>query len=141
MLAAFLAVAMTQLAPPVVIPKTQLHVTWNQSPNGPGGSLMGYQPDQEPSTRFDLWQGIHPQRDHDYFLLGSNAGQPWLILNTPNGCIETGRVQSPGAVVLPGFVLTSATQTPFMLEFTCNDARTATGWRNNGNPLVITITP
>ncbi len=138
--AAVMVLAMTQLPPPIVIPQTQLHVTWNQSPNGAGRTTMMYSPTDVPVARIDYWQAVHSQTDA-YLLLGNTASQPWLILNTRNGVIETGRDQVPGAPGYRGFTLTNSSATPFMLEFTCPDALTAQGWRNNGNPLVITITP
>lgn len=155
--AAFIALAMAQLGPPIVIPQQQLHVTWNQSPNGPGGSLMGYQPERvgtlyrdssgilrEPPL-FDEWTGIHGQTE-DHLLLSNNAGRPALILNTRSGVIGTGIGQGPGAPSVPGFVLTASSATPFLLEFTCQDPRVSGGWQrdpatNAHSPLVIRITP
>lgn len=138
--AALIAFAMAQLGPPVAIPQKQLHVSWNQSPSGAGGSLLGYGPEQIVVMRFDTWTAMHPQTE-DYIQLQANAGQPSLLLNTRSGVIQTGVGQAPSRPDLPGFVLTASSATPFMLQFTCQDAVTAQGWRNNGAPLVITITP
>ncbi len=163
--AALLVFAMAQVGPPVAIPKQPLHVTWNQSPTGPGGSLMGPTDGTEwksevevrfvtRSIEYAMGQTIDALgRRHPFYLpitrtietsklhyLSLRDG-PSLTLNTPSGTIQTGMGQSPGAPSIPGFVLTASSASPFMLEFTCTNPRTAGAWGGDGTPLVITITP
>ncbi len=116
----------------VAPPNAPLTVSWDQGPNGAGSSRMGFDPPRL------AWQGSPNQ--NDYFLLLYRGTVPTLFLNTRSGVIGPS-VQSPGATNLQGFYLSNMSATPFMLEFTCDDAAIATGWRNNGDPLVVTITP
>lgn len=171
MLTLVLAGLMSMMPTPV-IPNGPLTVSWNQSPKGAGGARMtanraihqwscGISHTVRIARRYDTVTGVMIVRGHpvpffsqvardqydtynDSLSLYQDGGPPSLTLNTRSGVISSAHGQAPSAPHLPGFVLTNYTAAPFLLEFTCDDAQTAAGWRTVGsppalNPLVITI--